>query len=142
MEHRLQDTVALLSRTPAAIRALLLGLPNIWIGQDEGQGTWSVYGVIGHLVHGELTDWIPRAKRILQYGRTVAFDPFDRVAQERESSGKSFEDLVEEFSHLRLQNLNELDSMKLVSTDLREARPSPFLGHRNAFSITRHVGGS
>jgi hypothetical protein len=128
MKHRLQDTVALLSRTPAAIRALLLDLPDIWIGQNEGQGTWSVYGVIGHLIHGELTDWIPRAKRIIQYGRTVAFDPFDRVAQEREISGKSFKDLVEEFSRLRIQNLKELRSMKLAPSDLEKQGLHPSLG--------------
>ena len=128
MEHHLQDTIALLSRTPTALRALLLDLPNSWIGQNEGQGTWSVYGVLGHLIHGELTDWIPRAKRILQYGRTKAFDPFDRLAQERESSGKSFRVLMEEFSRLRLQNLNELNSMKLASSDLEKQGLHPSLG--------------
>jgi len=128
MEHKLQDTVALLSRTPAALRALLLDLPDTWTGQNEGQGTWTVYEVLCHLIHGELTDWIPRANRILQYGRTKAFDSFDRRAQEHESSGKSFQDLVEEFSRLRLQNLNELDNMKLVSTDLAKQGLHPSLG--------------
>jgi hypothetical protein len=128
MEHKLQDTVALLSRTPAALKALLLDLPDVWIVQNEGQGTWSVYGVLGHLIHGELTDWIPRAKQILQYGRTKAFDPFDRLAQEHESSGKSFQDLVEEFSGLRLRNLNELNGMKLASTELAKQGLHPSLG--------------
>jgi hypothetical protein len=128
MEHRLQDTVALLSRTPTALRALLLELPDAWISQDEGQGTWNVYGVVGHLIQGERTDWIPRAKRIIQYGRTKAFDPFDRLAQERESLGKSFRDLVEEFSHLRSRNLNELKSMNLAPIDLEKQGLHPSLG--------------
>jgi hypothetical protein len=128
MEHRLQDTVALLSRTPAALRALLLDLPDTWISENEGQGTRSVYGVLGHLIYGELTDWIPRTKRILQYGQTKAFDPFDRLAQERDSSGKSFKDLMEEFSRLRFQNLKELDNMKLASTDLKKQGIHPSLG--------------
>jgi hypothetical protein len=128
MEHKLQDTVALLSRTPAGLRALLLDLPDTWIGQNEGQGTWSVYGVLAHLIHGELTDWIPRAKRILQYGLAKPFDAFDRLAQERESSRKSFQDLVEEFSRLRLQNLNELNGMKLTSIDLEKQGLHPSLG--------------
>jgi hypothetical protein len=128
MEHKLQNTVSLLLRTPGVLRALLLDLPDIWIGQNEGQGTWNVYEVLGHLIHGELADWIPRAKRILQYEQTKAFDTFDRLAQERESSGKSFRDLLEEFSRLRIQNLNELNSMKLASIDLEKKGLHPSLG--------------
>ena len=128
MKHSLEDTVALLSHTPAALRALLVDLPHAWIDQNEGQGTWSVYGVLGHLIHGELTDWIPRAKRILHYGPSKAFDPFDRLAQERESTGKSFQNLVEEFSRLRSQNLNELNSMKLSSIDMEKQGLHPSLG--------------
>jgi hypothetical protein len=128
MEHNLENTVALLARTPAALKALLLDLPDVWLSQNEGQGTWSVFGVVGHLVHGERTDWMPRAKRILQYGRTRAFDPFDRLAQERESLGKSFQDLLEEFAGLRSQNLNELNNMKLVHGDLEKQGLHPSLG--------------
>ena len=108
MEHNLQETIALLSRTPASLKTLLIGLPDIWIHRNEGEGTWDVYSVIGHLIHGERTDWMPRAKRIIQHGQTKAFDPFDRLAQDRESLGKSLQDLLEEFSRLRAQNLAEL----------------------------------
>jgi hypothetical protein len=128
MEHDLTDTVALLSRTPAALKALLLDLPDTWINQNEGDGTWSVFDVVGHLIHGERTDWMPRVERILRYGQTRAFDPFDRIAQERESLGKSFEDLLEEFSRLRSQNLNDLNNMKLVSADLEKQGRHPSLG--------------
>ena len=118
MEHNLQETIALLSRTPTALETLLLGLSDTWISRNEGNGTWNAFGVIGHLVHGERADWIPRAKRILQHGQTIAFDPFDRLAQERESLGKSLQDLLEEFARLRAGNLAELDRMKLSPEDL------------------------
>ncbi len=128
MDHDLQETIALLSRTPAALKALLFGLPDTWVSRNEGDGTWNVLSVIGHLIHGEHTDWIPRAKRILQHGQTIAFDPFDRLAQDRESHGKSLEDLLEEFSLLRVRNLTELNSMKLSPDDLKKQGRHPSLG--------------
>jgi hypothetical protein len=128
VEYKLQDTVALLSRTPSTLKALLLDLPESWISRNEGDGTWSVFGVVGHLIHGERTDWIPRAKRILQYGLTKAFEAFDRTAQDRESVGKSLQELLEEFSRLRLQNLNELNGLKLGSGDLEKQGRHPTLG--------------
>jgi hypothetical protein len=128
MEHNLQDTVALLSRTPVALKALLLGLSEDWISRNEGNGTWTVFSVVCHLVQGERTDWMPRAKRILQYGQTKAFDPFDRLAQDRESVGKSLQALLEEFSRLRTQNLNELNGMNLTSGDLEKQGRHPSLG--------------
>ena len=128
MKHNLQDTVALLSHTPDALRALLLGLSEAWIDRNEGDGTWSVFGVVGHLIHGERTDWMPRAKRILQHGKAQAFDPFDRLAQDRESKGRSLRDLLEEFASLRAQNLNDLNGMKLTASDLEKQGLHPSLG--------------
>ncbi len=89
MPNNLSETIALLSRTPSALNALLRDLPEVWIRGNEGANTWSPFDVIGHLIHGERTDWMPRAKMILQHGESKAFDPFDRFAQEKESRGKS-----------------------------------------------------
>ena len=87
-----------------------------------------MFDVVGHLIHGERTDWMPRVRRILQYGETQAFDPFDRLAQQRESVGKSLQELLEGFSSLRSQNLNELNAMKLASGDLEKNGRHPSLG--------------
>src|SRR5580693_8021204 len=97
MPHNLQETIALLSRTPVALDAFLRDLPESWTFQNEGQKTWSVFDVVGHLIHGERTDWMPRAKMILQFGESRAFEPFDRWAQERESQGRSLPQLLDEF---------------------------------------------
>jgi len=88
-EHHLPDAIAVLSRTPAALDALLRDLPDMWTRRGEGEDTWSVFDVIGHLIEGERTDWMPRARIILQFGETRAFDPFDRFAHKREAEGKS-----------------------------------------------------
>src|SRR5689334_18671850 len=82
--HNLQDTVALIARTPAALNALLRDLPESWTQRNEGEGTWSVYDVIGHLIHGEKTDWMARTRIILEQGEDRPFDKFDRWAQQRE----------------------------------------------------------
>ncbi len=99
-EVKLDEAVAILQRTPETLTGLLKGLPDVWITATEREGTWSPYDVIGHLIHGERTDWIPRARHILA-GETKAFETFDRLAQFHESQGKSLGDLLEEFARLR-----------------------------------------
>jgi hypothetical protein len=128
MEHSLQDTISLLSRTPAALDALLRDLPETWTFRNEGDGTWNAFDVVGHLIHGEITDWMPRAKRILEFGDTRAFEPFDRWAQARASQGKSLEQLLDEFAHLRAENLDELRAMKLGPGQLERHGRHPELG--------------
>ena len=128
MQHNLQDTVALLARTPAALDALLRGLPETWTLQNEGEKTWSAFDVIGHLIHGERTDWIPRAERILQHGESRAFEPFDRWAQEKESRGKTLPQLLDEFARLRAENLNKLRAMNLQTADFQRRGKHPALG--------------
>jgi len=128
MQHNLQDTIALLTRTPAALDALLRGLPKGWTLRNEGENTWSAFDIVGHLIHGELTDWMPRAKRILQFGESKAFEPFDRHAQRRESQGKSLTQLLDEFASLRSDNLNELHALGLKSEDLARRGLHPALG--------------
>ena len=118
MEHNLQHTISLLARTPWALSALLRGLPEEWTSRNEGGETWSAFDIVGHLIHADRTDWLPRARRILEFGETKAFEPFDRWAQERESQGKSLAQLLDEFARLRSENLNELRAMKLQPEDL------------------------
>src|SRR5258708_7621833 len=113
----LDDAITILERTPAAIGALLAGLPDTWVHATEGDGTWSPYDVIGHLIHGERTDWIPRARHILA-GETRAFETFDRMAQFTESEGKSLVELLTTFARLRRDNLEALSGMNLSYADL------------------------
>jgi hypothetical protein len=128
MQQNLQHTMALLARTPSSLNALLRDLPQEWTMQNEGGNTFNAFDVIGHLIHGERTDWMPRARRILEFGETRAFDPFDRRAQEAESDGKPLGQLLDEFARLRSDNLAELRSLKLGPEDLNRRGLHPALG--------------
>jgi hypothetical protein len=133
MPHSLGTTIALLTRTPAALNALLRDLPDTWTTSNEGtndrgDNTWTVYDVVGHLNHAERTDWIPRVKRVLESGETRPFDPFDRLAQFRESEGKTLSQLLDEFAHLRSQNLAELQALNLQPADLARRGNHPSFG--------------
>ena len=130
MKHdglNLDDAVAILERTPASLSALLMGLPETWVRATEGSGTWSPYDVIGHLIHGERTDWIPRARHILA-GRTRPFEPFDRTAQFTESQGQSLGELLATFADLRRENVAALLGMNLREEDLGRKGLHPELG--------------
>ena len=124
---RLEEAVAVLERTPLAVGALLDGVPETWARATEGEGTWSPYDVVGHLVHGERADWIPRARHILS-GDPGPFAQFDREAQFNESEGKSLGELLATFSELRARNLSELRAMKLGEGDLRRTGRHPDFG--------------
>ena len=128
MEQNFEHTIALLTRTPAALDALLRHLPEAWTFRNEGAGTWSPFDVVGHLIHGERTDWIPRARIILQFGETRTFEPFDRRAQERESQGKSLGQLLDEFARLRSENVDELRVLNLRPQDFERRGRHPALG--------------
>jgi hypothetical protein len=128
MEHNLQDTIALLARTPGALDALLRGLPETWTFSREGEDTMNAYDVVGHLIHGELTDWISRTRIILEHGENQTFEPFDRRAQERDSQGKSLAELLDEFARLRSKNLDELRAFNLENEDLKRRGRHPGLG--------------
>jgi len=128
VEHNLQNTIALLARTPLALDALLRDLPESWTLRNEGEGTWSPFDIIGHLIHGERTDWLPRARRVLQLGESRPFDSFDRWAQTRESEGKSLAQLLDEFARLRSENLAALKAMNLQPKDLESRGRHPELG--------------
>jgi uncharacterized damage-inducible protein DinB len=128
MEHDLQHSISLLARTPAGLNALLRDLPDEWTLRNEGENTWSAFDVVGHLINAERTNWIPRARYILQYGETRPFEPFDREAQKRESQGKSLGQLLDEFARLRSENLEELCALKLRQEDLNLRGRHPGLG--------------
>ena len=128
MEHNLSHTIALLSRTPAVLNAFLRDLPEAWTCQNEGENTWSAFDVVGHLIHGERTDWMPRARMILRFGEAKAFEPFDRLAQQRESQGKSLEQLLDEFAGARSESLTELRALNLRDRDLERRGRHPALG--------------
>lgn len=127
-EHNLQQTISLLSRTPAALNVLLRDLPEDWTQRNEGEKTWSAFDIVGHLIEGELTDWLPRARRLLEFGESKPFDRFDRFAQERTSQGKSLGELLDEFARLRSKNLDELRAMNLRPEDLGRRGRHPVLG--------------
>src|SRR5581483_1945956 len=130
MKHvglNLDDVVAVLERTPASLSALLDGLPETWIRATEGDGTWSPYDVIGHLIHGERTDWIPRARHILA-GETRPFEPFDRTAQFTESRGRTLGELLATFADLRRESVAALVGMNLTDEDLGRRGLHPELG--------------
>jgi hypothetical protein len=128
MDFDVTTAVAVLERTPHALRAMLTGLGSAWIDANEGAETWSPYDNVGHLIHGERTDWIPRAQIILTQGENRRFTPFDRFAQLRESKGKSFADLLDEFSNLRSANLATLAGWKLSDEQLGLKGEHPGLG--------------
>jgi DinB superfamily len=129
----LAEVVAILSRTPATLDALLRGLPESMILSNEGTSTegkptWNPFDIVGHLIVGERTDWMTRARIILENGEARPFDPFDRFAQQRESQGKSFEQLLDEFARLRRENLAALRTMNLQPHDLARRGTHPALG--------------
>jgi hypothetical protein len=128
MDQDLELTAALLARTPATLNALLRALPAAWTHANEGEGTWNPYSIVGHLLHGERTDWMPRARMILDSGETKAFSRFDRLAQERESQGKSLEGLLDEFARERASNLDQLRELHLTPADLARSGLHPTLG--------------
>jgi hypothetical protein len=128
MESNLEMTMALLARTPATLDALLRDLPDAWTQANEGEQTFNAYEVVGHLAHGERSDWVPRVKTILEFGESRAFEPFDRFAQERESQGKSLAELLDEFSGLRTRNLAEIRALNLKPQDMDLRGRHPRLG--------------
>ncbi|NOT63139.1 MAG: DinB family protein [Acidobacteria bacterium] len=128
MQFKLDQAIEILSRTPLVLNALLNGLSSEWTSNNEGEQTWSPYDVVGHLIHGERTDWMPRLKIILQSGEDEAFPPFDRFAQFEESQGKTLAELLVIFAELRTQNLAALVALNLTAEDLQQGGTHPAFG--------------
>ena len=128
MQQILPQTLALLARTPAALHALLRDLPEAWTLSNEGENTWNAFEVVGHLIHGERTDWMQRVKIVLKFGETRVFEPFDRGGHIREIQGKSMAQLLDEFARVRAENLGELRALNLRQEDLERRGRHPALG--------------
>lgn len=128
MTFALADAIAVLARTPATLRALLAGLPEPWIRSDEGPDTFTAFDNVGHLIHGERTDWIARARIILAQGEDRRFAPYDRFAQVRESAGKTLAQLLDEFDALRAANLATLRGWRLTARELALEGEHPAFG--------------
>lgn len=124
----LADAEAQLAATPALLSAWLRPLPPSWLESNEGGETWSVFDVVGHLVHGERTDWVPRLRRIMEHGEDKPFEPFDRFAQFEASRGKSVAQLLDEFSQARTASLDSLREYQLSERDLDRRGKHPELG--------------
>jgi hypothetical protein len=122
------DARASLAATPGLLDAWLRRLPPRWIAATEGPDTWSPFDVVGHLIHGEKTDWVPRLRLILRHGEHQPFEPFDRLAQFAASAGRTLPALVDEFAALRAANLAEVDAAALSETDLERRGRHPALG--------------
>lgn len=128
MQFELEQAKQILSATPGTLRVLLQDLSEEWIQPNEGDETWSPFDVVGHLIHADETDWIPRAKIILQDGETGVFEPFDRFAMLEKSNGKTLKDLLAEFELVRNSCLTELESLKLTPELLEKKGSHPDLG--------------
>ena len=128
MNFNLADAVAVLERTPATLRAMLAGLPDGWTSCNEGPDTFSAFDIVGHLIHGERTEWMSRARIILAQGANRTFEPYDRFAQKRDSTGKSLAQLLDEFSALRANNLATLKEWSLTDAQLSLEGEHPALG--------------
>jgi hypothetical protein len=118
MKFELDEGIEILARTPAVICTLLSGVSESWLLGNEGPDTWSPFDVVGHLIHGEKTDWIPRVRIILAREEPAGFEPFDRFAQEKDSVGKAIDDLLDEFEGLRRSNIAVLKGFELKRRDL------------------------
>jgi hypothetical protein len=131
MNFQIEQAVEILSRTPAVLNALLGNLSGDWTLNEETGDGWSPFDVVGHLIHGEETDWIPRAEIILAQGENPTFEPFDRFAQFERSNGKTLSELLETFADFRQKNLEKLRQMNLTPDRLRLKGIHPELGEVN-----------
>lgn len=128
MKYNVSQAIAILKQTPLAIETLLNGLSPEWTNANEGHETWSPYDVVGHLIHGEEDDWIPRMRIILDDQGDHKFKPFNRMAMFEKSRGKSLSQLLDEFKSLRKQSLRELKAANLSEADLSRTGIHPEFG--------------
>ena len=128
MKLEIEHVTEILRRTPPTLNSLLRDLPEPWLVHNEGPDTWSPYDIVGHLIHGDETDWIPRAKIILEHGEARPFEDFDRVAMFEKSKGKSIPELLDTFARRRAENLCELQQWNLTAELLEKRGMHPELG--------------
>lgn len=127
-DFQLEHSIEILRRTPSTLDALLHDLTDAWVMNNEGPDSWSPYDIVGHLLHGEEADWIPRARIILEQGEERAFDPFNRFAQFEKSKGRSLSELLSQFAALRANNIAILTGWRLTPADLLKRGRHPELG--------------
>jgi hypothetical protein len=130
-QFEIEPIIEMLSRTPVTLKGWLGNLSDEWVHYKENEDNWSAFDIVGHLIHGEKTDWIPRSRIVLQKEGIKTFEPFDRFAQFEESKGKSINDLLEEFGHLREENLKILKGFDLKADDYKLQAKHPELGMVN-----------
>ena len=128
MNFSIVRSIEILERTPDVLIAMLQNVSADWTSSDEGIETWSAYDIVGHLIHGEKADWIPRMEIILSGRLDKTFEPFDRFAQFHESKGKSLTQLLDEFKRLRQKNIEHLRSKKLTDENIEEKGIHPTFG--------------
>jgi hypothetical protein len=128
MTHNLQDTMALLTRTPSALNTFLRDLPSAWTETNEGDNTWSVHTVIAHLIHCEHEDWMPRVRMIFETGESLPFPPLDRDGHQSYGQGRSLGQLLDQFSSTRSRNLDALGALHLTPADLALRGTHPSFG--------------
>jgi hypothetical protein len=128
VSHHLHSTVALLQRTPGALDALLRSLPELWTNHNEGEGTFTVVDVVGHLIYADRADWMPRVRIILEHGENKSFEPFDRLGHVKTCRGKNLPQLLDEFAQVRAERLDELRALNLTPAQLALQGRHPALG--------------
>lgn len=128
MKYSLEKSIEVLERTPVVLKTLLSNLDESWVINNEGPETFSPYNVIGHLIHGEKTDWPVRTKIILEFGLTKPFEPYDRFAQYEESKEKTIAQLLDKFEMVRKENMIWFKGLNLTETDLDKKGMHPKLG--------------
>lgn len=128
IEFSIDKSLSILERTPFVIEMLLRDLPEDWAMNNEGEGTWSPFDIVGHLIHGEKTDWIPRIKIILSDPGNKTFEPFDRFAQFNDSKGRTLSELLIEFKLRRKSSIEILNSLKITDNHLGQTGIHPKFG--------------
>ena len=128
MEYHLDKAIELLAQTPKTLHTMLSGLSDDWIYCNEGEATWSAFDIVGHLIHGERTDWVTRLNIIIHNTNNGTFEPFDRFAQFEASKDKSMEELLVTFSELRHKNLEYLKALNLTDNQFSRTATHPSLG--------------
>lgn len=128
MRYSIEKSLEILERTPAVLQSLLAGISDDWVMNNEGADTFSPYDVVGHLIHGEKTDWTARIKVILQYGHSKTFERWDRFAQYEDSKGKTLQQLLDAFMVIRKENIAWFKSLNLTEADFERKGMHPVLG--------------
>jgi len=131
MKFHLNKSIEILEQTPKVLEQMLRGLSQEWRDATEGENTWNAFDIVGHLIHGEKTDWIPRMEIILSEKTDKRFTPFDRFAQMEISKSKTLEELLEEFSRLRSINIEKLRTAKITDEMLSRTGIHPEFGEVN-----------